>query len=289
MKILLTLATFAFVATSIAQNDSVVISKTPQGDTIRVGNMLIINKKGDGKSIHFSNKETNITWKGKTRYSRRLSTSWMNFDLGFTNFSDETNYASVGAKEYAKAVRPGEAAFTSSDFNLRNGKSTNVNLWIVRQRWGLVKNNSVFATWGLVLETNNYRYENDLSYVKSNRPYVFRDSVSFTKNKLSADYITVPFMLGFNTKPSGNRGFTMSAGVSIGYLYNSRNKQVSNERGKIKTKGNFDLEPWKVQAIGEIGVGGIKLYGAYTPNSIYKRGLDMRPYSLGVRFGEWWD
>ena len=113
------------------------------------------------------------------------------------------------------------------------------------------------------------------------------DDISFSKNKLAADYVTVPLMLGFNTKPGTNRGFTMSGGVSMGYLYSSRNKQVSGERGKQKTKGNIGLEPWKFQYIGEIGLGPVKLYGSYAPHTMYKNGLDIQPYNVGVRLGDW--
>ena len=139
-----------------------------------------------------------------------------------------------------------------------------------------------------MLELNNYRYDTDLrtSYKKGSDPYVFRDSISFSKNKLALDYVTVPVMIGFDTKP-GRGGFTMSAGVSIGYLYSSRNKQISGERGKQKLKGNFDIDPWKFQYIGEIGVGPIMLYGSYAPQTIFKSGLDHMPYNFGIRLGDW--
>jgi hypothetical protein len=110
----------------------------------------------------------------------------------------------------------------------------------------------------------------------------------FSKNKLAADYITVPFMLGYSAKPGSEGGFTVGLGVSMGYLYNSRNKQISDERGKQKTKGDFDMEVWKFQYIGEIGLGIVKLYFSYAPNSMYERGLVMKPYNVGIRFGEWY-
>ena len=58
-------------------------------------------------------------------------------------------------------------------------------------------------------------------------------------------------------------------------------------RGKQKNKGEYDLEQFKFSFIGEIGLGQVKLYGSYSPRSIYERGLDMRPYTLGIRLSNW--
>lgn len=267
---------------SYGQTDT---TQTPKADTIHIGSMIIVKKGGTTESTTQKSEGSN-KWYYGTRKPKRVETSWLTVDLGFNNYQDKTDYSSAEAKDYARAVRPGEEAFTESDFNLNNGNSVNFNLWVFRQKWGITKDRVLQLTYGLMLETNNYRYENDLTYVKDNKPYVFRDSITFSKDKLAADYITVPVMIGFNTKP-GKQGFSMSAGVSMGYLYNSRNKQVSDERGKQKIKGNFDMETWKFQYIGEIGFGFVKLYASYAPQSMYERGLDIRPFNVGIRLGDW--
>ena len=160
------------------------------------------------------------------------------------------------------------------------------------QRLNLI-NHHVNLKYGLGIELNNYRYQSQVSYLKSNpfvtgvapAPVIIRDSVSFSKNKLAADYVTVPFMLNYCTNPNNqNKGFSISFGVSAGYLYSSRNKQVSEARNKQVNNGGFDLEQFKFSYVGEIGLGPVRLYGSYSPNSFYKRGLDMRPYNLGIRF-----
>jgi hypothetical protein len=288
MKLLLTPAAMLLAAfTAHAQTDTT-ITDTEKPDTIRVGGMIIINKKGNSTTPPKEDGSVTIKYSSGKPKPKRLSTSWMNFDFGFSNYIDNTNYASAGAKDYARAIRPGEAPYTESDLRLKTGKSSNVNIWLVKQRWGITKDSKLNLKWGLMLELNNYRYETDNSYARDSKPYMFRDSVSFSKNKLAMDYLTVPLMIGFSSRPSNEEGFTVSAGVSAGYLYNSRSKQVSDERDKQKNKGNFDFEPWKLQYIAEIGLGVVKLYGSYSPQSMYKRGLDLAPYNFGLRFGEWW-
>jgi hypothetical protein len=290
MKLLLTsLILLTTTLTIFSQTDT---TKTEKPDTIRVGGMIIINKKNGKDSTTIENKnDKKDSWtiriNGRSKKKNRLTTSWFNFDLGFANYDDQSMYTSAATKDYARATRTGEADFTDSDLRLKTGKSINFNLWIVRQSYGITRDSKFQAKWGVMLESNNYRYDNNVSYNNENRPFVFRDSISFRKNKLAADYLTIPLMLGFSSNPHSKKGFEVSAGISVGYLYSSRNKQISEAREKEKNRGNFDLEPFKFQYIAEIGMGALKLYGSYAPQSIYKRGLDIRPFNVGFRFGNW--
>ena len=78
------------------------------------------------------------------------------------------------------------------------------------QRLNLIKH-YVNLKYGFGLELNNYQFKSALSlneggtnpYTCSqniNHPFIFRDSISFSKNKLAADYVTVPFMLNFRNQ-----------------------------------------------------------------------------------------
>jgi hypothetical protein len=294
MKHLLTTAALMMAALIAHTQTDTTKVETETPDTIRVGGMVIINKKGtDPGTVNeppTSDSDVGAYFKKvyKNKNPRRLATSWLNFDFGFNNYIDRTDYTTAAAKDYARAVRPGESPYTKEDLRVDPGKSINFNLWIVKQRYGISRDSKFNAKWGLMLETNNYRYEVENSYVNDTRPYVFRDSLTLSKNKLAMDYLTVPLMIGINTKPNAENGFAASVGISIGYLYSSRNKQVSSELGKRQNRGNFGFEPWKFQYIGEIGLGIVKLYGSYSPQTFYVRGLDIAPYNVGLRFGEWW-
>ncbi|MBS1734038.1 MAG: outer membrane beta-barrel protein [Bacteroidetes bacterium] len=263
-------------------------------DTMRIGNIVIIKK---GKKI-ISDSTTREA--GRLEFERkqksRISTNWFIVDLGFSNYDDQTNYAALSASG-DRYLAPG-SSLGKNDFKLRAGKSINVNIWFFMQRLNLIKKN-VNLKYGLGLELNNYRYRSAISYkedgvipnsggIQSNAPFIFRDSVKFSKNKLAADYLTVPVMLNFSTTPRyGKPTFSASFGVSAGYLYSQRNKQKSEERGKDKNKGDYDLERFKFSYIAEIGLGPVKFYGSYSPKSIYEHSLDMRPYNFGIRLSNW--
>lgn len=276
--------------TCMAQTDSVQVQR--KSDTIRIGGMIIL-KKGDAKD----KKRVTVTV-GDSRYEKKsnISTASWVIDLGFANWTDKTNYATATSNGYL-VNRPGSAPLSENDFKLKTTKSVNVNIWFFMQRLNLIKH-YVNLKYGLGLELNNYRFKSAVSLDESGtNPYtlqnidhsfIFRDSISFSKNKLAADYVTIPFMLNFRTNPNySNKGLSFSAGVSVGYLYNSRNKQISSERGKLKNHGDYDLEKWKFAYIAELGLGPAHLYGSYSPNSIFQKGLNLMPYSVGIRFSNW--
>lgn len=143
--------------------------------------------------------------------------------------------------------------------------------------------------YGIGLEMYNFRYDRSLSYRKDPNPYAYTDTIGFSKNKLFVEYLTVPFMLNFNSNPDKKRSFSLSAGVSAGYLISSRNKQISAERGKQKSQGDFNLNPWRLAAVGEIGLGPVRLFGSYSFNRLHKDAtqIEQYPYSVGIRFSNW--
>ncbi len=245
-------------------------------DTIRIGSLIIV-KKGDG---HYENKDGSVSVSHLRHRNENVSTNWFILDLGFANYTDNTNYSSVAAQQFAPGLSKG-------DFGLRTGKSVNVNLWFFMQRLNMIKH-VVNLKYGLGLELNNYRYDANL-YYKKNPPMVIDSGLHFSKNKLAADYITVPLMLNFNFTPNNenNKSFGISAGISAGYLYSGRQKFKSSETGKEKIKGDLGLEPFKFSYIAELQLGPVKLYGSVASKSMFKNGLDQTPYNLGLRFSNW--
>jgi hypothetical protein len=140
--------------------------------------------------------------------------------------------------------------------------------------------------YGFGIESNNYFYKTNLTYVDGANPYVIRDNVDFSKNKLVASYLTVPLMLNINTAPNERRkALQISAGVSTGLLYRARQKQISDDRGKQKQSTNFNLERWKMSLVGELGLGPVKFYGSYALTPLHRYGVEQLPYNVGIRLG----
>lgn len=267
------------VMTGFAQTDTTGKQKP---DTIKVGGMVIIrepgSKDGDTKSrnrVHFSKKSDVPVKRGN------ISTNWWILDLGFSNYNDNNAYGTAAVN----AVAPGS---TKDWFKLRTGKSRSVNLWFFMQRLNMVEH-VVNLKYGLGLELNNYHFDDTrIRFDKNTHLIDHANSADLKKNKLAADYLTLPVMLNFNFTPDNRKGrtFGFSGGVSAGYLYSSREKIKDN--GDVdKTRGNFGLRKWKLSYVGELTLGPIRLYGSYATKSMFENGLDMTPYNVGLRFSNW--
>ncbi len=243
-------------------------------DTIKVGGIIIINKNGKD-----NNTSVKISSRKKEYKPSNLRTNWWIVDLGFANYNDQTNYASAAAQQFA----PGD---NEDWFKLKTGKSVNVNLWIFMQRLSLIKH-VVNLKYGLGVEMNNYRYQTAIVYQTNPTKVVMDNSTNYTKNKLAAHYLTVPMMLNFNFNPEKKNGFGFSVGASAGYLYSSRQKTITSTNGKNKVNDDFDLRPFKFSYIGELHLGPVKLYGSLASKSMFEKGLDQKPYSIGIRFSNW--
>jgi hypothetical protein len=287
-RLVIITAVLLITLTGFSQTDTTAKST----DTVKVGNFIIIkkNKSNTGPDITVKDNERSIEYKIERRSKRKsnISTNWWIFDLGFANYRDNTNYATAQAGPYLKVLRAADGAVNQNTTSLNTGKSSNFNLWFFMQKLNVVKH-VVNLKYGLGLEMYNFRYDSGISFRKDPVPYAFNDSIGFSKNKLFVEYLTVPFMLNINTTPDSRRGLSFSAGVSAGYLISSRNKQISSERGKQKINGDFNLEPIRLAAIGEIGLGPVRLFGSYSLNKLQKdiTHMEQYPYSIGVRFSNW--
>ena len=225
--------------TSFAQTDSTI----KVTDTVKVGNFIIIKKNKNGESSNHENtNDVNINVKVERRPAKKqnISTNWWIFDVGFANLRDNTNYTSAQAGNYFKTFRPADGPVNQNSYRLNTGKTSNVNIWIFMQKLNISKH-VLNLKYGLGYEMYNIRYDTRLSYSKDPQPFVYNDSISFSKDKLFVGYLTIPMMINVNVTPDKRNGFSFSAGMSAGYLIDSRNKQISAERGKQKVYGNFEF------------------------------------------------
>ena len=280
-RIVLAAAAIGLTMTTFAQTDTTTVRRdttSTASDTIRVGGMVIV-RNGEGaknRNISFTNRNRS------TRPKSNLSTNWWIMDFGFSNVDDHTSFSSPATQAFVASNVKKE------DLALRTGKSVNVNIWLFMQRLNLVKH-VVNLKYGFGVELNNYHFDNENVRISKSPTQIFLDpqsGVNEKKNKLAADYLTVPMMLNFNFTPGRNRGFGFSAGVSAGYLYSARQK-IKTKDDKDKTHGNLGLEKWKTSAIAELSLGPIRLYGSHGLGSMWEKGLDQRPYNVGLRLSRW--
>ena len=260
-------------------------------DTLKMGSLMIVGKGISeginklGKAIEgvdvkkIAETAADVLKKKKPK---KVSTNWFVYDIGFAGYNDNTNYATSAAQAFVKPA--GSVPASKGDFALKTSRVSNFNLWFFMQRVSIIES-VLNLKYGLGIESNNYFFKTGITYVDDISVYTTRGGVNeLSKNKLVANYLTVPVMLNINTNPmKGKRGFQFSAGVSGGYLSSARQKQ-KGPGGTDKTKSNFNLEQFKLSYVAELGLGPVKLYGSVASNPMHQYGLEQVPYTLGLRF-----
>ena len=267
-QILLATIALSLAMSTWAQNDSTATSKA---DTIKIGGVVIIRRNGNNDTTG----RGGITISNKRKSNSKVSTNWWIPDVGFANYEDKTNYVNAAFNGFVGS------GVNEDAMKLRTGKSVNVNVWLFMQRVRIVK--GINLKYGMGVELFNYRFDDERIRFQKNPTFVTLDPAykDLKKNKLAADYVTVPIMLNFNLTPDHKHGFGFSAGISGGYLFASRQKIKDGDKSKLRD--DFDLRKWKVSYIGELNLGPVRLYGSYALKSMWEKGLDQTPYAIGVR------
>lgn len=228
------------------------------------------------------NPKTDTAKKDREEKAGKFRARFTMLDVGINFLNDETIYSDPKVQGYLAGVPA--AKRDASIFDLKT-KSVNVNIYPLMVKFLAVKTHGqrLYISSGIGFQVYNFRYENNITYTKSpNGIYV--DTVNFSKNKLAVNYLNVPLMLTGKTRLHKKTWLTYGAGVTAGYRISSWNKQVSNERGKTKTHGNFDLTDYNACITGEFGIDGVlRFYGSYQLTPMYENGINQRPICIGVR------
>jgi len=280
-------------------------------DTLKIGSILIVNKKeaeapnfktiikigdasygrpkdGDYGWIKGDFKKTRIEINNTPKKLKNTETNWWIFDLGFANLIDKSpTLYWLAANPNSLSFYPGPV-MSPENFSLINKKSTNVNIWVVTQKLNLYQH-KINLKYGLGVEMFNLRFDKSISFREDIPTNVKFDVIPFTKNKLLVKYLTVPVQFNFSPNPYNKKAFYASIGMSAGYLWNAKNKQISGERGKEKFRGNFNLNDWRFATIGELGVGAVRLYGSFANTNLFNQNqsfIDMQPFAVGLRFSK---
>ena len=264
-------------------------------DTVKSGFYMKPGKKKHGTSISLGPKGLQIykedsikkMHSGKTgKYDpddTGFSSHWVMMDLGFNTMQDKTNYNSSGAKNFLNA--PG-ANRNSSLFNMRTGKSINVNVYPLMETFSVrnTRKQQINITTGIGLQLYNFRYGEPITFTRNPNSIVL-ETTSFKKDKLAFDYLNIPLMVTFKTRLFKGEYLVYGLGITGGYNLATWTKQESGQYGKVKVHDNFDFATFNTCLTGEIGLfTGIRFYGSYQLTNIYNNSLNQHPISIGFRF-----
>ncbi|XZF12738.1 outer membrane beta-barrel protein [Chitinophagaceae bacterium MMS25-I14] len=269
---LVLISSFAMAQTDTAAKKATADTTHHKSNTLTIGN-------GGIKYSRYDTKDT------ATHKEKAFDVQVGMLDIGFNSLQDNTNYNSAAAQHFLGQVSSDQR--NGNLFNLRQGKSINVNIYPVMFKYRLLKTNGqkIYLSTGLGLQMYNFRFEKPISFINNTEPAVITDTVSFSKNKLGLTYLTMPLMLTFKTRITEKNWLVYGVGITGGYRLASWTKQKSAERGKDKNHDSFNFSDFNACITGEIGVQNIlRLYASYQLTNMYKNSLDQHPFSIGIRF-----
>jgi len=262
-----------------------------QHDTLKIGALVISKSQttnpSSWKEVVNSGDLKDVKIKinrDKKSSTSQLETNWLAFDLGFANYIDETKYAQNKTLTNPTIGYP----LTKFKMSLNNSKSTNVNIWILQQKYNF-KYPGAYLKYSLGFEMFNFRYENAINYRENEPMFIFLSDSTYEKNKLLTSYISAPIQIGYNYKLTNNKTIGISGGVLIGYLYKSTNKQISRTLGKEKYAGDFSLRDMRIAGIFEIKIDNLKFFGTASLTNMLDKmptNQSLYPYSFGLRFSK---
>jgi hypothetical protein len=185
----------------------------------------------------------------------------------------------------------GQASFTKQSF-LENdpSKSFYMNLNLFDRKMPIIKHyvgitSGIGFNWTSVGIKNNqtlqYNADSVWTTVDKNLGY------NYDKNKLRATYLTVPLFLEFNTKADPGKTAYLMLGVVGGLKLNSKFIQkAENDKVEVdnKTKGDYALNPFKLDASVRAGYKGVGLFASYSLLPLFdtKRVEKAYPISFGL-------
>jgi hypothetical protein len=185
----------------------------------------------------------------------------------------------------------GQTTFSKQNF-LENdpAKSFYMNLNLFERKLPIVKEYVGLTTglgfnWTSVGIKNNQtlHYNADSVWVTADKTLGYNYDI----NKLRASYLTVPLFLEFNSKSNPEKSAYLMLGVVGGLKLNSKFIQkADNDKTEVnnKTKGDYALNPFKLDASIRAGYKSIGLFANYSLLPLFdtKRVEKAMPLSFGL-------
>jgi hypothetical protein len=211
------------------------------------------------------------TIKPSSKFSIQLTLARL--DLGLAKFTDKGSFTLSPANQYLETT---------------TWKTNNVGFEFFQMGYRFNHNFKVYLGGGI--DWTHMRLKNNIT-IKSDSPVLdtIRENISFKKNRFSSTYLRVPLSIQLRTNDDqkGNKIYFVF-GPELGFLINGKVKQVSNERGKEKTKDDFNLNPFRYGAFARLGYDNFGVYVKYYTSNVFADNQgpdDFRNINFGIMLG----
>lgn len=255
-------------------NSGIQIDTLPGNSTaITIGNWrLIVAEDGeDAEDVDVSFGKVPEVEEIDDRDVDVFDTEWWLFDMGYNTFLNSDYKAQI------------DEPYTAME-DLHGWGSFDVNLHMFRSRVNIAKGYFNF-NYGLSFEWHHYRFDNNFSIMPDVDTFTINtETIEYEKNKFNTTHLTLPVLIGFETKPwDTEHSFRMQFGYSPGLMLRGKTKLKYDGQKDIE-KDDFNLAQFRHEVNYIIGYGDFNLYASYDVNSMFAEGEgpDLHPFSVGL-------
>lgn len=154
-------------------------------------------------------------------------------------------------------------------------------------------NKRVYFSPGIGLDWNKYHFKDKqqkLSTQNDTVLFVVDSSVTYDKYKLRTTYLQVPVLLGFRLGNLDKKVVNVQVGAIGGYNIGALTKSkyaVDGTKYKDKVRDDYNVNPFKLDAVARISFGDIGLFGRYSFTSLFEesKAPTITPFTVGLSFG----
>lgn len=154
-------------------------------------------------------------------------------------------------------------------------------------------NKRVYFSPGIGLDWNKFHFKDKqqkLSTQNDTLLFVVDSSVTYDKYKLRTTYLQVPVLLGFRLGNLDKKVVNVQVGAIGGYNIGALTKSkyaVDGTKYKDKVRDDYNVNPFKLDAVARISFGDIGLFGRYSFTSLFEesKAPTITPFTVGLTFG----
>lgn len=196
----------------------------------------------------------------------------------------------IGVNGYTNGDKGLPLVGLDKNLELDYGRSVSWDLNLFEKDFRLYKQHVELVT-GLGMHFANYTFTSQHVTMNNTTPFSYTtdSTVSLSKNKLKATYITAPLMLGFSTNKDEDKAVRFAVGGQVSWRIASRLKQeytAGGETFKPRVRSDYNLTPFLFHAVASVGYGPINIYANYGLNPLFQSNQtanDLMPFDVGVQ------
>ena len=142
---------------------------------------------------------------------------------------------------------------------------------------------------GLGFEFNSYDLDRSVSVFADEDTTigVVDPTKDIEKNRFKSTMLNLPLMFETNIGKDAEHSFHLAAGVMGSMRVGSKTKQIYDQSGKeykVKNRTDFNMSPFRMNAVARIGYGDFTLFASYslTPMFDKDKGPELYPFTIGI-------